>query len=276
VVTNRASTQPIVTATGYVPNLASPLASQGVRVVLSKPSTGPGFKYAMFNGQHLRIETASNDGGCFWVPGSSVLVDSYNSAQGPYGGANVGSQADVGNDVYSLIIRQQTTVKGNGKGNAPTPTVLGTFTPGVWTSQPATTLPPIVIPAALTSAPTAGVLTLTGTTVKQCPADFGGSTNLHFSQLVIQDSARLILEPGCRVLLDAAGANNVPSALLVKNNGTLEARGNNQIFIDNSAFSFKSTSGAITTTQNPRDLQIYATGALVYDGVSPWRPMATA
>jgi hypothetical protein len=66
----------------------------------------------------------------------------------------------------------------------------------------------------------------------------------------------LILQPGCRLYLDGA----VHDALKIDGNGKIEARENNQIFIENGGFDSTSTNGFVTTTQKPKDLQIYARG----------------
>lgn len=76
------SATPEIEATSYVPSEASSHSSRTVRVWLEETSI-PLFSMAAFGINGVGLDTG-------------VITDSYNSTVGPYGGANIGNNGDVG------------------------------------------------------------------------------------------------------------------------------------------------------------------------------------
>jgi hypothetical protein len=250
-----AGATPTVRSSGFVPSATNPMASRALRVTLARTQAST-FDRAFFARRlGLGESTTGSAGGA----NASVLIDSYDSRVGPYGGGNVGSNAHVGANDY-LTIRSHVDLHGN---VYHTPTTQVTIEPEALTNiqfnggivdgtQSARTFPPLVVPPELASLPSLGSLTLSsGTTT--CSGD------RHYSQITVQSSAVLVLAPGCRLYLDVTTTDG----LLIQGNGKVEAQGNNKIFSE-SAVQSKSTLGFVTTPASPnplpRDLQIYTKG----------------
>lgn len=120
-VSNASSSNPIIESTGYVPSRSDPKAKRTVRVNTEGNEAPSIFEWAFFSYDYLKL-------------GTDYIIDSYNSANGPYPGAgnansygNVGAMgdADFGNniDIYGSM-----EIGGDPPGNDPN--ILGNDTEG--------------------------------------------------------------------------------------------------------------------------------------------------
>ncbi len=118
-----------IVATGFVPSQTSPRAMKQIAVLVQKP---PPFGWPIFGDTGVTIN-----------PGTT---NSYDSANGPYGGGNVGSNGDVGSNGNITLLGQNTQVNGDAAavGTVSDPTkVTGTSTNGA----PPTPLPGVACPS---------------------------------------------------------------------------------------------------------------------------------
>lgn len=207
------------------------------------------FRYAAF-GHLLELKNENQPG--------NLLINSYDSTLGAYGGLNVQANGDVGaNTVF--VIWPDVTVQGKG---FVTPQTTVAITPpstvsGGMQQQPPQAFPSIVVPpelAALSQSPALNLGFVDPNATYTC------TTDLRVPSIALVNNARLILEPGCDLYLDGAATDATPWLFIGLHNGTIEARGNNRIFIEHGSFVVHSTNGFVTTTQQPADLQIYARG----------------
>jgi len=252
-VQSTSSSNPIVTSTGFVPDFVTQSSVNTVRVVLRKTSSA-GFNQAAFGAQALALRLD-----VLPVGTGRINIDSYDISPyvPPFGNTHAG---DVGSNANLQIGVNPTggaTVDGKGL-IGPTGTTSGPPPIGGFGTMPQdVACPAIQIPAAFNNVPTSmpygfSTVIVSGTQILTCPAN----TKMRVTSLSLRDDAKMILEPGCEILIDGAAS----FGLALQNGTTVEARGNNKIYLSQSGFHIYTGGGVITTTQNPRDLQIYAYG----------------
>jgi hypothetical protein len=121
-----------IDAYGYIPTQVSPRAVKRISVLINR--SGSLFTDALFGKAHVEVSGGSG-------------TDSYDSALGPYGGANVGKNGDIGSNGDINLSKITTIIKGDaGAGGTityGTPPSLATVTETASTGVPATTVPDI-------------------------------------------------------------------------------------------------------------------------------------
>jgi hypothetical protein len=128
-----------IDAYGYVPTQASPRAVKRISVLINR--TGSLFPGGLFGKASVDVSGGSG-------------TDSYDSALGPYGGANVGSNGDIGSNGNIVLSKITTIINGDASAGGtisygiPPATVTGTASTGV----PAQEVPDIPCPAGFSPA----------------------------------------------------------------------------------------------------------------------------
>lgn len=261
-----AGVQSRITATG----VSGAMPSVSCRLLITG-STAPETvgEYALFAGKWL---TFGEGGG----PGAAVVVDSYDSRLGAYGGINTGYEGHVGIsdgypwDMEELTVGSRATLHGLVK---KTPWIREGFRADATCSQGAGSdpacagedieiipqrrpLPPIEVPAELTSLPCQPAAAVCATCARATLTLASGDHC--YASVAVGSGGRLILEPGARLYLagDGNGMHDVLSVL----QGTVEARGDNAIFAEVGVLDVHSATGLSTLTGNPADLQIRLKG----------------
>ncbi len=251
------SATPVILAHG---NVTGSTISQAVRVT-TEANTALTFRYAAF-GRYMDI-----DG--FEGSPDSLRIDSYQETYDP---ANPSHAGDIFANDQLMIWSSDVTVDGTAyvtptTSVSPTP-LTATITGGIeqepYMNLPAE-LPDVVVPADLLAAPNQGGVRLSSG-ITSC-SDLG-SQRLHYTYLLIENDATFVLDEGCELYIDGPGYDGpVPGwgdvldmALMLHDDAKIEARGNNRIFVNTGWLGASSRQGFVTTTQQPRDLQIYHQG----------------
>ncbi len=238
--------------------------TQQIRAVLRRNK--PEFSFAAYAGDHVKM--------AMWGDGG-VQTDSYNSTNGPYGGANIASNGHVGcqdcesmgpSDLWDFGVQlgAKATVKGNLQLKVGSPvTGTGTVTGSRVIKRHGIDFPQIVIPQTLQNLTSEGTLIVnTGTTLTLGINPQTGTCDHKFDSLQVYQNATLTLPPGCRVYTSDP---TVFFHLIVwpgtgggsAGGGQIVAQGQNTMYIDGY---MEDDGEGFVNTHKPEDLQIYHRG----------------
>jgi len=186
--------QRIITAMGCVRNCTPPSATSRVEARVQRVAGSSPFQFATLGGgtgdSNYRAVQLEKD----------VQVDSYDSALGPYGPFNSGSQGRIHSN-GKLELGQNSTVNGNGLAVGtvtldPTATITGGYTPGVPSeSLVSITYPPYsgsttgINPPAFYNTTTHELNVPNGMTVWLAPGTYS------FDKIAIGDNSNLVIDP---------------------------------------------------------------------------------
>ncbi len=217
---NQATTA--VTSWGYHPSMTPPFLKRGIYANVSRK---PLFGFGAFSQASLKIE-------------NGIKTDSYNSANGAYGGANIGHNGNMGTNgvtVDIIAISNNVTIDGSVSTGAGGTVDMGTnvtITGGAPTHSNNVVLRPVVIPTALSTLPSSGALTVG---IGQTQTLAGG--DYHYDYLNLQNNTTLNFTGDVRLYLTTDDAirtmNNVNINIL--NGGSLKIYTTGTIDVKNGA-----------------------------------------
>jgi len=237
------STYVNITSTGYVPNMATTRPVQRTVRVQYK-STAP-FNYAAFGTSSVSLS------------GNSI-TDSYNSANGPYGGSNVFHNGDVGTNgtgVGSISISGNAYIYGDAntgpggtvKVSPPSSLGPGSRVSGTIEDECNEVLVPVVVDPALVDLNSSGKLTLGGNGFKTIYAG-----NYKYQSISISGNYALTLEDNVNLYLTDTG-----QALSITANGRIIVSGRATIYTDGDCLI--AGNGVLNTATVPGNFILYGT-----------------
>lgn len=237
------STLASAVASGYAPSKADPKALRNVRFAFG---SDPLFSFAAFAKGAMTIS-------------NNALVDSYNSDNGAYGGANIGQNGDIGTNGTSagiIIIGNNASIMGDvstGSGGTVT-TGAGVTITGDTSHDNNIEIPSVTVPTTLTSLADGGICSIPGSGTRTLA---GG--NYRYQSITFANNGELIINGDVEIYLTAATA--------------LNAGNNNKITINSGAKLVMYVDGVINIWNNVQinnvgkkaaDFAIYST----YDGAA--------
>lgn len=219
----------IIQATGFAPdnNAQSRAAQRASVIAYAEVLQNPLFDFAIFAANSISLTSS----------GSVASVDSYNSKNGAYGGANTGDKGDIAANSISLdtiSLAGNTLVKGDayvGPGGDPNTGIKIGPNSSITGTKSSLTVPKVYSPPT-TSVPVSGAINLSGkTTQTLLPGTY------HFSSITIGGQARLDIAGPVKIYVDGAvdiggqgiaTAGNLPTNFLLYVSGSETVKVNGQ------------------------------------------------
>lgn len=217
-------------------------ATHIIRAVLSPPRTRSPLDFAAFGKSSVSMT------------GSGNKTDSYDSSLGPYGGANIGQQGDMGtNGTQADAITLNGSVQVQGDANTgPGGTVKTTGTAGLsgsTTDDNSVDFPAPTVPAALSALSSAGVISLSGSSTQTL-----ASGDHRFELIKLTASSALNIWAPARIYLTGQGGKS----LWTTGSGVINVLGSGRVEFYCDA-EMKVTGCGVINPGPPADLWVYGT-----------------
>ncbi len=238
-ITDPASNNPRIDATGYAPGIsaAAALSTRSIRIELQRGSS-PLFTSALFAQGEIDIY-------------GSAVIDSYNSNNGSYGGWNLLQNGDVGTNGTSNDIMRLTgsvIVRGD-VSTGPGGTIRKTGSIVVSGDEPHDNninLPSVSVPSGLTSLGSSGDLDLSGSNTQTL-----SSGDYKFSEIELSGSSILTIEGPSKIYITGEDSIKTSGSSRIITNGQVELYVDGEIDI--------SGAGVINQNGIPSDFFVYGT-----------------
>ncbi len=254
-VTDTISSRPIIVATGTAKGDSRP-----VRVRALAWTNNQDFSYAIYGQDHVAAGVIGDSG--------TVIVDSYNSAQGAYGVGNQYNRGHIGgyektppDAAIDVEISSGSTVKGNIYLTPGAQLQNNGILTGSVIQTRHETLPPIVIPTKLLSLPSEGAL-IVNVNTNLLINPLTNDCSHQYTRVQVKTGVKLTLLAGCEIYVtDTTSADNIEIWPGLgggfAGGGTVIALGSNRIFTEGSLQVF---GHGFQNAGTPENLQIYARG----------------
>lgn len=248
-VTNPTSSSPTIESTGYCPrNSSSDKRERTIKIPLQKKNI---FTCAIFGDDWVKMA-------------SNAETDSYNSAEGAYGGSNIGSNGDVGTNsittslpYYAIELSSNAEINGDAQigpdGNTSTAIELASNADITGTESAASSLqdlPSVSAPSDIL--PDGGSITLGGTDSQ------GITSNAKYSSITLDNNSSLTISTA-KVYITGNLTTDSNSQITINYNGAVT------IYVAGTT-SFKSNSDLIISNTYPNtDVTFYVGASFIMD-----------